>query len=101
MNAIDNHKFHVESKKLEILATESALEKALSQQEKGIPEWKASMLARRISKEVFENFKTKITELFPSPSYSNLISLTLEARINYFFQNLLEQIKLTIQMKKN
>lgn len=93
---IDNHNFYIQTKNLESIIVESALRKAHDYKEEMLPDWKANMLSRRLSKEAFEDFKKKITEQFPYESYSDLISLTLKARTNYFFHSLPEDMKVII-----
>jgi hypothetical protein len=91
--AIDNNVFYIQSKNLENFATEFALQQANKPELKSLPNWKKNQIFRQISKEAFELFKNKIIEQFSSNEYSNIITLTLQARTNYFFISLIEKMK--------
>ena len=92
MTAIDNHRFYIATKQLELEAVSSAKARAAQLALESMPSWKISMLSRRVSKEAFELFERRIKEAFPSETYSTLIFLTLQARETLFFGSLPESI---------
>lgn len=82
--SIENHRFRIELYDIESDVMKLAREKALKYKGKQLPDPRISQISRTIGDQAFTLFKQRIRAAFPTPEYSDLISLIFDSRVRLY-----------------
>ncbi len=90
--ALDTHQFYLQTKSFQDQATTFAMKQAEKLVAQNHTLIKVNIASLAVCRKAYNMFKSNLEKAFPSPTYTSLITLTLQSRENAFFVDLKDRL---------